>query len=393
MNEKLKKLAKNMVYFGSLVFAIGLGCSISVMEVGLYLLIFPFWIILYFLELRFEHKKRAIIPLPYTIILATFIISVIISSLFAYDKGAVWKNLYPIKFIARFLPLFVFPTVLSMEHFVKLLSLSVITGTISAGYGILRYIITGTRSGGIIKFYMTFAGVSMLLSLSSLFLSIIYLRKNKKLALFYIVCFVILTLGVIFSLTRNAILGVCAGIVILAFTLPKIGIPILLILISLVLTTYFTVPQIATRISSALSLNEESVNERLILWKAGVKNFDDFFLFGRGLGNTEKFCEKFSVEVKERCHLHNNFLQIWFSLGILGIIAFISLFVFSYYFAIKALKEGQQRENKICGRYVIAILTAFLVAGVFEYNFGDSEVVTLFFFLLSSLLITAQSLR
>jgi O-antigen ligase len=391
MDEKLRKIVKNVIYFGSIIFAIGLGCSISIMETGLYLLIFPFWTILYFLELRRAKKEEKKSPLlPYIVILAVFAISIIISSFFAYAKSAIWKNFYPVKFIARFLPLFIFPTILSMDNFVKLLSVSVIVGTANAVYGILRYIATGVRGGGFIKFYMTFAGVSMLLGLSSLFLSLIHLRKNKKLALFYIICFVILTLGIMFSLTRNALLGICAGIAILAFTLPRIGIPIMLIISSIALTTYVAVPQVATRVNSIISLHEESINERLILWKGWVENFGDFYLTGRGLGsaNTEKFCEKFSVNAKERCHFHNNFLQIWFSLGILGIVAFMLLFILSYYYATKILKESKQYENKISGGYIISVLTAFLVAGVFEYNFGDSEVVTLFFFLLSSLLIT-----
>lgn len=132
-----------------------------------------------------------------------------------------------------------------------------------------------------------------------------------------------------------------------------------------------------------------SMRQRLIIWRTGWEIIKEHPVLGYGptdLSEIYKIKRK-DIGVPEHVdyrrsfgHLHNNFLQIWATMGIVGLAAFIYL-IFKItaidiitYFNIK-------NENKY---YILGILGAqigFIVNGLFEWNFGDSEVVTVFWVL------------
>jgi O-antigen ligase len=93
-------------------------------------------------------------------------------------------------------------------------------------------------------------------------------------------------------------------------------------------------------------------------------------------------------------HMHNDFLQIAAERGIPGLLLWL-------WFMIRlgwdALKVHRSAHKGISGKAdpdahaplmvatsALGGWVAFLVAGMFEYNFGDSEVLTLFLFIMAS---------
>ena len=81
-------------------------------------------------------------------------------------------------------------------------------------------------------------------------------------------------------------------------------------------------------------------------------------------------------------HLHNNFLQIAAERGLLGLAAFLWLLVRIGMDMVRFARsaDGIARWTGVAG---LSVLVAFTTAGLFEYNFGDSEVLMLFLFLVS----------
>ncbi|MEA2463904.1 MAG: hypothetical protein QOJ98_1651, partial [Acidobacteriota bacterium] len=77
-------------------------------------------------------------------------------------------------------------------------------------------------------------------------------------------------------------------------------------------------------------------------------------------------------------HLHNNLVQLWAERGILGLGAYLLLLGL---FLRECIREwhGPQRAWAEGG---VAIVISLFVAGLFEFNFGDTEV----FYLLLNLL-------
>ena len=104
----------------------------------------------------------------------------------------------------------------------------------------------------------------------------------------------------------------------------------------------------------------------------------DFPLFGVGVANVKEVYPLYRSGDAPRFripHLHNNIAQIWAERGLFAFVAYAWLIVG---FATLCLRAGH------CGprarRYAdagLAVITGLTIAGLFEYNFGDSEVMQL----------------
>ena len=78
-------------------------------------------------------------------------------------------------------------------------------------------------------------------------------------------------------------------------------------------------------------------------------------------------------------HLHNNVLQIAAEAGLLALVAWVLLWV-RVALDLLRFRRGQDPSLRLWASVGLAVLAAFLVAGMLEYNFGDSEVLILLFF-------------
>jgi len=77
--------------------------------------------------------------------------------------------------------------------------------------------------------------------------------------------------------------------------------------------------------------------------------------------------------------VHNTPLQILVERGLLGLAAWVAIWIAFYTRAVGLLRRfgaASARERTLVAGSLAAI-TGFLVAGLSEYNFGDAEVVML----------------
>jgi O-antigen ligase len=81
-------------------------------------------------------------------------------------------------------------------------------------------------------------------------------------------------------------------------------------------------------------------------------------------------------------HLHNNFIQVAAELGLIGFGFWLSIWIVYFRHAWHTCQrlppQRQQARALVVGS--MAGIAALIVAGCFEYNFGDSEVVLLVWF-------------
>jgi O-antigen ligase len=131
-----------------------------------------------------------------------------------------------------------------------------------------------------------------------------------------------------------------------------------------------------------------SNTHRLCMWWTGLWISLDHFLYGVGLHAVEQIYPAFrhpmAIEPNQ-WHLHNNFVHLGVTCGMLGLAAFLYIFLRvlrlgSYRFRIE--EEGFDRGLAVG---VLGAAAAFLVAGLTEYNWGDSEVLMLLYMLLGLL--------
>lgn len=122
---------------------------------------------------------------------------------------------------------------------------------------------------------------------------------------------------------------------------------------------------------------------RLALWSAGIKIFKDHPVFGVGNIDLAKTYIEYKNEYDKEIqgHMHNNFVHILVTLGIIGLIVFLFL-LYKILAKIHTIYKEVKGEAFISS-YALGTLgglIAFIVAGLTEWNFGDHEIITMVWF-------------
>jgi O-antigen ligase len=137
--------------------------------------------------------------------------------------------------------------------------------------------------------------------------------------------------------------------------------------------------------SRAGSIFETEKNvERLLLWETTWNMIRDYPLLGVGVGNyqrvqSEYLREGLPLDVT-RSHSHNNLLQVTVERGIFGLLIFLWL----WYLILKVGLSTLLRLRRRRGRHFALVLgclagaLGFFIDGMFQNNFGDTEVAILF---------------
>jgi len=267
--------------------------------------------------------------------------------------------------------LFLPPIILLCEK--KWLKNGLVLGvSLAAFLGILReMVVPHQRLTGFVGHYMTEGGIMMIA-----FLFIAALILFEKFSLTYLFSMGVIFFALVLTLTRSAWVGTVFGIgLILYFKrkwAPLLLIPIILIILIL------APGKIKQRAVSIFSLTNPTNVERINMWKIGMRMFRDHPLFGVGqnmVSDVYPAYNKEKVPPEELPHLHNNILQIAVERGIISLIIFLAFISFALLELLK-IKEGDKLTPEAIG--AIAVILGFFIAGLFEYNFGDSEVKFLF---------------
>lgn len=120
------------------------------------------------------------------------------------------------------------------------------------------------------------------------------------------------------------------------------------------------------------------------MYSIGVDIFKDFPLFGVGANNIQEVYDKYKPPEAQQTnlHLHNNFLHILAERGIFVLMALLAAFISLFVLLVRKIKGSEGFEKTIALGTLFAFI-GFLVAGLFEYNFGDSEIKFLLLYFIS----------
>ena len=136
-----------------------------------------------------------------------------------------------------------------------------------------------------------------------------------------------------------------------------------------------------------------SWNMRLGFWRMGWQLIKERPVLGTGLIDLGQILKGMRTAEDEKIwlgapmggHLHNNFIQIAATRGAVGLAAFLFMWFTIFALAVKLMRSRSRLAGIFAGG-ILAALTGFQINGLAEWNFSDSEVVTIVWFLVGLLL-------
>lgn len=182
--------------------------------------------------------------------------------------------------------------------------------------------------------------------------------------------------ALLLSQTRSAWVGALLGLAVLAV----LRAPRLLWVVGAATAAIVVLrPAVVT---SRLTVGDESSRDRWYMWHAGVEMVRDKPVFGQGPGMILSVYPRYrwpEAPNPRQPHLHNNPLQIAAERGIPGLAFFLWWAAAAFVAALAEARRGTAGGPGAgwAPAGALAALAAVLVAGLFEYNLGDSEVLML----------------
>jgi O-antigen ligase len=232
------------------------------------------------------------------------------------------------------------------------------------------------RAHGFFSIYMTLAGVLSLVLLATLPRLLLGGAELRRLAAPWLA----MLAALVVTYTRGAWIGFAAGVITVAATVRRarwvLPAGLLLLAGGALLAPY----ELRHRFLSMADPEEAGVRERVYMWRSALAMWRERPVLGIGPGGVKREYPAHALPeaVKKRTsHVHSTPLQILVERGVLGLAAWLAIWA-AFFTRCIGLLRRLPRESGPARALVVGSLTAlvgFLVAGLSEYNFGDSEVV------------------
>jgi len=249
-------------------------------------------------------------------------------------------------------------------------------GTVESSGALVRLVFRKcARARGFFSIYMTLAGVLTLVLVSAL----PRLARGGRALAWALPAWLASVLALGFTSVRGAWLGFAVGGIGCTLALRRRWL-VLAALMLVVVGAVAVEPRTLKRLRSVGDFNDDTTRDRLAMLEAGLRVAAAHPITGIGPGQIKRLYPTLaSPEALRRStsHLHDTPLQIVAERGIPGLAAWIAIWVAFFGAAGRVLGRIPSEDDEARGLVLgsMAAIAAFLVAGLFEYNFGDTEVL------------------
>jgi O-antigen ligase len=262
-----------------------------------------------------------------------------------------------------------------MRLIVTVGALSAVVGIVE--YGVLNFDSLGQRPRGTLGHYMTYSGLLMLVVCATA-ARLLYERRDRAWPALVMPA---LAVALALTFTRSAWVGACVGVGLLLMLRDLRLFGVLPVAAALFLALAPTA--VINRAYSTFDLRDPTNRDRLAMVEAGTEIVRRYPLTGVGPNVVREVYPNYrqanAVDATPP-HLHNVPLQIAAERGLPALAVWL-------WFIAAAAGHLWRRFRLDRSRYLAAAglgaLAAMLAAGLFEYNFGDSEFLFTFLILLT----------
>ena len=283
----------------------------------------------------------------------------------SFGEGALWGKML------------LFPAALILLRNVPrsratVLRMVLVFGALASSMGLAQYVTGGGfrdlehRITGPASHVMTLSGLLLPVALTYI---VLWIYDTRNLAL--IAGGVVTNLALLITFTRSAWLGwIVAIFVLLVLKWPKAlawAVPVAILAIS------FAPLPLFSRVISSFDTRQSSNLDRIRMAEAGLEIIKDYPVFGVGPANVKEAYPLYRKHDAPRFripHLHNNVIQLLAERGVLALVAYLML---QWLF----LRECARAWGGPATKYAeigVVVAVGLAAAGIFEFNFGDTEV-------------------
>jgi O-antigen ligase len=235
-----------------------------------------------------------------------------------------------------------------------------------------------TRARGFFSIYMTLAGVLAPLLTSAL----PRLARLRTDAAWLAPAWLLGAGALAVTYVRGAWIGFAAGALVAVAGLGRRGIVAALALVVLGTALLLGVPGVRDRVRTIGTMGDDTTRDRVAMLDAGKRLAEEDPLTGVGPGQIKHVYPRVAPPEAMRrstSHLHNTPVQILAERGVVGLAAWLWIFVAFFVRGTAALRRlpPEAVADRALALGSLAAIVTFLAGGLFEYNFGDTEVLLL----------------
>jgi len=244
-------------------------------------------------------------------------------------------------------------------------------------YGIFHYDNLGQRPQGTLGHYMTYSGLLMLV-IGVALARILFGKRERAWAALVLPA---LAVAVVLTFTRSAWVGALAAAALL-LTLKDFR---LLAALPIVAALFFGLApaRLIDRFTSMFDMHDPTNRDRVAMLREGRSMVEAHPFVGVGPDMVERVYDTYrDPEAVQRVnpHLHNVPMQIAAERGLPAFAAWLVFIIVAVVDLARVFRRDPARFLAAAG---LAAMIAMLAAGMFEYNFGDSEFLMLLLILIT----------
>jgi len=310
-----------------------------------------------------------------------WLLALAVAALFAQDRAASLPRIRK-----GFLPLLVWVAAWHgrKPHLGRTaLAVLLVSSAVAAGLGLIFWclglFVVDARAQGAVGHYMTFGGQLLLWLPVACGVALLARGRGWRIGALLAAALGFAALAATF--TRSAWIGVTVALAtMLAVARPR-WLPFFAAAVALLVV--FAPAHYRDRLWSSFDPSHPNNIERRHMWEAGGRMFRDHPITGVGLMDLHAIYQRYQDPAAREPagHLHSDFVQIAATMGIVGLLAFAFLYGGLFRAAASGIRAQAQRGGIAAGLRlgVSAALIGFLMAGFFEWNFGDEELLDLLY--------------
>ena len=376
-----------------------------------------------------EEFKFTSTPLNFPLL--SFIIICTLSLMWSNNFFVSLKEL-PLFLAGPLLYFIIVNNVSGQEQINRILTITLIVGGLFGIYGILQYrgidFSIWIRNIGRQQVFGLFGNVNYfaeyLIIPLPIAVSLFFASQNKFKKSLLLIAILAMGISLTVTFTRSSYLGFGVSLIFMAilfitlqgnsFIKENKKFFIIILVAIIIITLLFVIPSplnksgtiistIKSRISVSQLSESYSISTRISNWKFTTLMIKDNPLLGSGIGtykyNSLKYQARFLEQGQNRSiypyvfatKTHNEYLQLWAELGIVGLGIFIWLIISYFYYGLRFIKRVKNRYKQGIIIGLMGAVIAVLIDGIFGFPLHLPATIVLFWLALALTIVTIKS--